>query len=159
MQQFGKENVNAISYDHCLKQPQGIFKYFLKALNLPFTDDFVLPEEHNSNFSLPSKVILHLTRFNKLPLTQKQHQLAIRLLLNEFPKEQNRPLLTLDDRKRLWRRYKGINEFVSATYGAEPFCEPDEETYNFGDCLDFCNDFDLDAHTKIIDLLKVEETD
>ncbi len=146
---FGQEAMSVVSYDNCSREPQGIFKEFLNVIKVPFDDGFLLPEEGHANASLPSKAILYLARLNTLSLTKNQHQLAIRILVDEFASQKKQALLSLNDRKLLWARYEGVNGFVENTYNTSCFVEPSETEHN-DEYLDFCNDFDVNMYAKII---------
>jgi hypothetical protein len=148
-QTFGQENIHPISFDHCSKQPQGIFKAIFKLINMTLGDGFDFRQNHQYNTSLPNKATIYLARLNKLPLIAPQHHEAIRLLNELFPKKFDRPLLSLNDRKTIWKRYRSTNDSLERILNTQYFDEP-SETEHHGEPIDFYNEFDASIYASLL---------
>ena len=148
-QAFGQENVHPISFDDCSKQPQGLFKSIFDLIKIPADEGFDFRHSLQHNTSLPNKATIYLARLNRLPLIAAQHHEAIRLLNDWFPKKFDRPLLSLNDRKTIWKRCRTTNDALERMFSAKYFNEP-SDTEHHGESIDFYNEFDATVYASLL---------
>ena len=116
--------MSVISYDQCRKD-DSLFQTFFSQIGLAATEMLSTPPKGDLNISIPNSAIYYLARLNELPLTQKQHQRAISILLEKFSSEPRKSsLLSYDERVRLISRYQASNQRVSSQHNLPLFATP-----------------------------------
>lgn len=157
--QSDTRSVKVINYDRCLSDRLGIFKEFLARIGIDWDERFVLPEERESNVSIANLGTLYLARMNRRGLSPERHQAAIHMMVRMFRDAPKMPLLSLDERAVLWRRFSATNEYMQKHYGTEPFVKPGEPGDGI-ESLDFCEDFDPDLFGIMMDeVLKIQSVE
>jgi hypothetical protein len=120
---FGDNAIKIISYDK-IRMEDALFSSFMEAIDESILDDYFLPTEEESNIRLPNLGIYYLARMNSYQLTAEQHGAAIQAIQRRFSGCKDRPLLTCEEKNRIFNRFKPVINVLERRYRIRLFDQP-----------------------------------
>lgn len=143
-------DIKVINYDYCSTDRLGIFKALLTNIDVSWDNNFLIPDQTESNQSLPNLGTVYLARINRTELSFAQHQIAISVITEKFVSSPNRPLFSYEDKLVLWNRFSIFTEWVVQNYNVEPFIQPSKKDNLNQKPIDFYSDFNHSIFDEIL---------
>lgn len=141
--------VEVVNYDFCATKGQGIFKEMINRLGIDWSNDFLLPDNDDSNISMPNIGTIYITRMNHLPLPEAKHHAAIEIISKKFAAQPKQRLLAYDDRLALWKRFEWVNSILVKDFDIEPFIAPGMDDDATVPPINYYEDFDKEIFEEI----------